>query len=156
MTGSGPAELVLSSLLFVLRVLNFAIRFAIENHLRPSVILFENADDIFVMEVSDTTRVHESAILQAIILELLLVLLRDAESFEDLIILKLQTGLRGAILNHTQHLQLKDRALYEAPVSANVFIADLRFANITFVLDLYEVDFDNEAAHLNDMPNDVV
>ena len=98
--------MVLSGLLLVLGVLNFAIWFAIENHLGPSVILLEYTDDIFVMEVSDTTWVHESSVLQAIIFKLLLVLLRDTESLEHLIILELQTGFSSAILNHTQNLQL--------------------------------------------------
>jgi hypothetical protein len=100
----GTSELVLVGLLLFHRVLNFAVRFAIKDHLRPSVILFENRNDVFVMEVLCRTWVHKCSVLQAIVFEFSLILLRDIKSFQNFIIFELQRGLGSTVLDHTKHL----------------------------------------------------
>lgn len=44
----------------------------------------------------------------------------------------------------------------EAAVPANIFIVDLRFTHVAFVLDFDEIDLNDEATDLDDMSNDVV
>ena len=48
------------------------------------------------------------------------------------------------------------RTFDKATISADVFIVDLRFTHIAFVLDFDEIDLNDETTHLNDMTNDVV
>jgi hypothetical protein len=55
-------KLILDSVLLIHSTLDLAIRFTVENHLAPSVILFEHIDDVSVMEVLGGTRIHESTI----------------------------------------------------------------------------------------------
>lgn len=44
----------------------------------------------------------------------------------------------------------------KATISANIFIVDLRFTHVAFVLDFDEIDLNDEATDLDDMSNDVV
>ena len=120
----GPSKLVLSLLLFVLRILNFAVRLAVKNHLRPSVVFFENTHDVLVVEVGRRRGVHESAVLHAVLFEFLLLFFGDIESFEDLVVLQLETGLGRSILNNAQNLEVENRVLDEASISTNVLICD--------------------------------
>ena len=152
----GPSELVLSLLLLVLGILNFAVRLAVKNHLRPSVVFFENTHDVLVVEVGHRRGVHESAVLHAVLFEFLLLFFGDIESFEDLIVLELKTGFGRTILNNTQNLEVENRVLDEASISANVLIRDFWLANIAFVLDLDEINFDDESAHFDNMPDDII
>jgi len=50
-TTSCSTELVLMILLFIFAILGLAIWFAVKNELVPSVILFKNINNIFVMEI---------------------------------------------------------------------------------------------------------
>lgn len=44
----------------------------------------------------------------------------------------------------------------KATISTNIFIVDLRFTHVAFVLDFDEIDLNDEATDLDDMSNDVV
>jgi len=108
------------------------------------------------MEVLGGTRVHESTVFQTVIFELLLVTFGDAESFQNFVVFQFQTCLRCTILNKTEHLKEKIRTFDEATIPANIFIVDLWFTHVTFVLDFDEIDLNNETTDLDDVSNDVV
>ena len=148
--------MILSILLLFLRILDFAIRLAIENHLGPGIVFFEYADDVHMMEVRSARRVHKSAVLHAVFLEFLLIALRYIESFQDLVILKLKTGLCCAVLDHAKNLKIENWAHDEASISANILVADFSFAHIALELDLDKINLNNESANLDDMPDNVV
>lgn len=108
------------------------------------------------MKILCTRWIHKSAILKTIILEFLLISLRNIKCFQHFIIFEFQTCLCGPILHNTQHLQIKHWLLDKTAISTNVFIIDFSFTNITFILYLYEVNIDNKPTNLNNMTNNIV
>ena len=124
--------------------------------MRPGVVLLENTDDILIMEIRSARRVHKSAVLHAVVLEFLLITLRNVEGFQNFVILKLETGLGCSVLDHAKNLKVENWTLDETSISTNIFIADLSFAYIALELDLDEIDLNNESANLDNMPDNVV
>lgn len=108
------------------------------------------------MEVLRAARVHERAILQTVLLTLLLIGHRDVECFDSSLVLQLQTGFGGAVLDHAEHLDEEKGLVDGAAISADVLVVDFLFAHVALVLNLDEVDLADESAHFYDVPDDVV
>ena len=71
---------------FIHVILNLTVRLAIKDHLRPDVIFLENWNNILIVKILDTRRIHESTILETVVLELLFVSLRHIKGFQHLFI----------------------------------------------------------------------
>jgi hypothetical protein len=98
---------------------HLAHRLAVEEHLCPYLSLLEYRDYVSVMEVEGAARVDECSILQAIVLELLLVLVGDAESLDSFIVSEFQVCFSCAILYQAKHLDGEDRILKEASIATD-------------------------------------
>lgn len=59
-------------------------------------------------------------------------------------------------MDKTQNLKEEVRTLDKATISANIFIVDLWFTHVTFVLDFDEIDLNDETTDLDDVSNNVV
>ena len=59
-------------------------------------------------------------------------------------------------MQEAEDLQVQHGVLDEAAIAAYVFVIYFRFADVAFVLDLYEIYLSNEATHLNDVADDTV
>ena len=55
-----------------------------------------------------------------------------------------------------QYLKVKHRVLDEAPIPANLLIADFSLAHIALILDFDEVDLHNKATYLDHIANYLV
>lgn len=140
----------------ILGILSLAVKLAVENHLRPSVVFFEAANDVIVVVVLRSTWVHECPILEAVVLELTLILVAHFERFQHLVILQLKTCLHCPVLYEAQNLKVQLRILYDAAVATDLLVRDIGLTNVTAVLDFYEVYVNNEAANLYHMSNDLI
>jgi hypothetical protein len=88
---------------------------------------------------------HKHAILQTVVLELALVVLRHAERLEAPLIFELKTGLSRAILYQTEGLQLQNWVLDDAATATDGLVGEVGFAHLTLVLDLDELAFSDES-----------
>ena len=100
------------------------------------------------MEVEGAARVDECSILQAIVLELLLVLVGDAESLDSFIVSEFQVCFSCAILYQAKHLDGEDRILKEASIATDWFIVYLSLTNFTLILNLYKLNLNYEPTYL--------
>ena len=92
-------ELVLHGSLFLVKTaLNLAVGLAVEYHLVPGIVLFEDTHDVLVVEILNRTWVLKRSVLKAIVLKLLLVCLCYTECLQCFLILQLKTCLGSAIL----------------------------------------------------------
>ena len=86
--------------------------------------------------------------LEAILLESLLVSFSYAESLYALLILQLQVCLGCAILHQTENLENELGIFNEAAVATHLLILNFSFAYITFVLNFDELNFNNKTIDL--------
>ena len=56
-------------------------------------------------------------------------------------------------MHDAQYLKVEHRVLNEAPIPANLLIADLSLAHIALILDFDEVDLHNKSTYFNHIPN---
>jgi hypothetical protein len=87
-------------------------------------------------------------VFQAVVFEPLQVAFSDTEGLNALLIFEFQIGFGRAILDQTEDLEDQLGVLNEATIATDLFILDLCLAHVTFVLDLDELDFNNEAIDL--------
>ena len=70
---SSSSNLVLVIDLLVFAVLSFAVWFAVEDELGPSIILLKNVHNILIVIILRATWIHERAVFQAVILAFALI-----------------------------------------------------------------------------------
>lgn len=153
---SSNLELIDLICLFVRAVLNFGVEFAVEDDLVPRIILLKASNNIIVMIVLYGTRIHERAILDAVLLKLSLVIFRDVESFQYFVIFEFKTCFHGSVLDKTKNLAIKLWIFNDAAISANLLVLNVGLADIAAILDLDEVDVDDEAADFYHVPDDLI
>ena len=143
-------------LLVALFIGGLRVRFAVEDHLLPRLEPLEDVQNVLVLWVMRLAWAHEGPILQAIVLKLPLVFLRDAEGLKAALVLQFKAGLSCAVLHQAENLNEQLRVLDYAPVPANGLVGDVGAADFTLVLNLDELDIGDEAEHFDHMPDDLV
>ena len=96
--------LLIRLLLVALLIGGFRVRLAVEDHLLPRLEPLEDVQDVLVLRVVRLAWAHEGPILQAIVLELSLIFLSDAESLQAALVLQFKAGLGCAILDEAEDL----------------------------------------------------
>ena len=139
-------------------VRGLGVRLTVKNHLGPRAVGLEDVEHIseeWVLRMLRARR-HKRAVLDAVLSEELLLLLRDSKCRDHTFVFQLERGLCRAILYVAKHLQLKDGFLDQAAIPADLLVLHICAAHITLKLDLDELRFHDEPQHFNDVPDDLV
>ena len=143
-------------LLVALFIGGLRVRFAVEDHLLPRLEPLEDVQNVLVLWVMRLTWAHECPILQAIVLKLPLVFLRDTEGLKAAFVLQFKAGLSCAVLHQAENLNEQLWVLDYAPIPANGLVGNIRAAYFALVLDLDELDIGDKTEHFDHMPDDLV